>query len=67
MQIITKDRLLQAKPEDVRRLAKWLKLETDDLNIFEVVELILDHNRKARREDILKAFRKREARKASHQ
>lgn len=38
--IITKERLYAAKPDNVRRLASWLKLDIYELSIDEVIDLV---------------------------
>jgi len=38
--LITKERLQRAKPDNVRRLASWLKIDTYNLSIDEVIELV---------------------------
>jgi hypothetical protein len=38
--LITKERLEKAKPDNVRRLASWLKIDTHKLSIEEVIEIV---------------------------
>lgn len=39
--IITKAMLKKAKPENVHRLAKWLKLNIEGMSIEQVIKLVL--------------------------
>ena len=42
--MITYDHLIKAKPENVIRLAKWLKINIEGKTIFEVIWLIIRKN-----------------------
>jgi hypothetical protein len=38
--LITLERLKMAKPDNVRRLANWMKIDTHNLSIEEVIEIV---------------------------
>lgn len=38
--LITLERLKRAKPDNVRRLASWMKIDTHNLSIEEVIEIV---------------------------
>jgi len=42
--MITYDRLIKAKPENVIRLAKWLKINIEDKTLVQVIWLIIRKN-----------------------
>ena len=38
--LITLEKLEKAKPDNVRRLASWMKIDTHNLSIEEVIEIV---------------------------
>ena len=56
MEMITMKTLSRAKPENVRRLAKSLKIDVVGKSLREIAELILEYNKNAPIEKIAPHF-----------